>query len=650
MRLGWTLPILLILVGCGESDSGSSPDPTADGSVPTPDTVPHTVTFTDPNLEKCVREAMGVKGKANKLTPEDFKDLKQLQCRNEGIKTLDGLEFAIALEHLSLWENEVQDISALSGMTKLTSLQLGNNKVKDLTPLAKLTPLKRLGLSINMIDDLKPLAGLTALEWLTLDHNDIDQQDLGALNGLKKLKWLTLEHTKVQSSSGLSPLIKGGTQVYMGLSGASKPKPDTTILDAPALHLLLAKKGKLVPRVHTGGRVSFLYEVEGTSHATFAEYPGDVVLSRGKLRYDGVVIGDLELGICEGPHAVTCEVSIGRKLGTRQDRASKNQPIYSVALRLYRPEPMAEEPDTPKKNKELMDFALASPNQFDAGSCLFMANTGSMEILMNQSIKNPADIKYQGKTDLSERYLMNASELVPNDIMRYAVSDALYTYNYFSGSLLNTDYPFTAGYVKKSSTGSVSPATEEDDGAEFSCKYNWISELPTDWKKKLVVTPNAERTLIFLDPKLDKNSRWRVGIMNKDVVERIKWELRTKNAPVVVVYNHYLYWHASIVVGYDDDYKTGGCPMVESMLKYFAQNDASAYVTIVKDHMAKLGGCTDKGVFYVRDSIYDGGAEEPMYSYSKKYTFTKKYSKRIVLRSYNWVTYVSNHAYTIHRM
>jgi len=104
------------------------------------------------------------------------------------------------------------------------------------------------------------------------------------------------------------------------------------------------------------------------------------------------------------------------------------------------------------------------------------------------------------------------------------------------------------------------------------------------------------------------------------------------------------------VVGYDDAYSTGGCPMVDSMLKYFAQNDADAYVTKIKDHMTKQGGCTDKGAFYVRDSIYDGGEEEPMYSYSKKYSFTKKYSKRIVLRSYNWVTYVANHAYTIHRM
>ena len=38
-----------------------------------------------------------------------------------------------------------------------------------------------------------------------------------------------------------------------------------------------------------------------------------------------------------------------------------------------------------------------------------------------------------------------------------------------------------------------------------------------------------------------------------------------------------------------------------------------------------------------------------MYSYSDTYSFTERYSKRIILRSYDWVRYLSNHAYTVHR-
>ena len=58
----------------------------------------------------------------------------------------------------------------------------------------------------------------------------------------------------------------------------------------------------------------------------------------------------------------------------------------------------------------------------------------------------------------------------------------------------------------------------------------------------------------------------------------------------------------------------------------------------------------DEGVLYVRDSIYDGGAEEPSYSYGDQYNFTDKYSKRIVELSYDWVVYLGNHAYSMQRL
>ena len=137
--------------------------------------------------------------------------------------------------------------------------------------------------------------------------------------------------------------------------------------------------------------------------------------------------------------------------------------------------------------------------------------------------------------------------------------------------------------------------------------------------------------------------------MNDDVVERIKWELRSKNAPVIVVYNHYLYWHADIVVGYDDSVATTGCPMVDSSLKYYTSKNATSYVEKINKHKKAQGGCGNAGIFYVRDSIYDGGAEEKTYTYSTSPAYSDKYSKRIIKRSYNWVKYLANHAYTVHR-
>ena len=135
--------------------------------------------------------------------------------------------------------------------------------------------------------------------------------------------------------------------------------------------------------------------------------------------------------------------------------------------------------------------------------------------------------------------------------------------------------------------------------------------------------------------------------MDDEDVEKIKYMLRTRRAPVVVIYNHYLYWHADIIVGYDDTVETSGCPMVDASMDYFDQQGSSAYTRKIENHMDDIGDCTSQGIFYVRDSIYEGTSEELDYQYSAG--FTEKYSERIIERSYNWVKYLGNHAYAIHR-
>jgi len=615
----------LTLIACGSDES-----PVGDGGLTDaqqPDTGPAVVNFTDAQLEACVREALGYdKGNAKKqdLLPADLKGLTDLQCPDRAITDLTGLEHAVDLQHLSLWENDVAAIAALASLTKLTSLQLGENKIRDLSPLAKLDKLERLGLAQNKIDDLTALAKLTGLRWLNLDNNPLDAQDLGRLAGLAQLRWLTVEGTKTQGAAPLKPLADRGTQVYMGYAATSAGLPEAAPQMAPGLR----PEGELIAAPLPGGALRFGYLTGGVTHPLIPEFSGRVERAGAglRLRDDG------------GRDAAVAALLVGRKRGVDQTGATGAVFTLSLELRTAQMVPIAA-PAPGKVDKDLMPLVFASPNQFDAGSCLFMANTGAMELLLNQRLADPSkQMKYQGDTDLSERFLMNASDQLPSSVVRYAVTDVIYTYGYLGGALSNKDYPFGAGYVKTLASGALVKADKDDADAEFSCKLNWIDELPADFKSKLVPTPGAERTLIFLDPKLDDKSRWRVALASDDVVERIKWELRTKRAPVVVIYNHYLYWHASVVVGYDDTYTTGGCPMVDSMLQYFDEKGASSYTAAVKAQMSAQGGCSKQGVFYVRDSIYDGTADEPSYSYSDTYSFTKKYAKRIVLRSSTWPT------------
>ena len=188
-----------------------------------------------------------------------------------------------------------------------------------------------------------------------------------------------------------------------------------------------------------------------------------------------------------------------------------------------------------------------------------------------------------------------------------------------------------------------------DPDAYFSAYYSWLDLRPEGWEEMMVETPRAARTVILVDPDRDQNSYWAVALGDDEVVEQIKYELRTKRAPVMVVYNHYLYWHADIIVGYDDTRETNGCPMVEASLDYFDQQGATSYVNQIESHIDELGGCTNQGIFYVRDSIYDGTDDEPMYEYSEEHGYMQPYSRRIIERSYNWVKFLGNHAYSIHR-
>ena len=89
---------------------------------------------------------------------------------------------------------------------------------------------------------------------------------------------------------------------------------------------------------------------------------------------------------------------------------------------------------------------LASPNQFDAGSCLFMTTTGAVELLMHQHT-DLDQVDYNGDTDLSSAS-MSAYQDVPSSMLVLADRHRLHLQP-LRGSLLNRDYPFTAGYVRE---------------------------------------------------------------------------------------------------------------------------------------------------------------------------------------------------------
>lgn len=316
---------------------------------------------------------------------------------------------------------------------------------------------------------------------------------------------------------------------------------------------------------------------------------------------------------------------------------------------------------------ELLPYVMPSPDQEDAGSCLYMANTGIAEwwlAKLNPRFPRTAD----GPLDLSERYLMNVAGIEENetDLPNWR-TDSIYLFNRnHQKTMLNSAYRYTKGwYAGEAYSDRILPASPGATGAEYGTLYNWIDQRPAGVQGE-VSLPLFERDVIFADPEANQ---WNVGVAPDNIVEKVKETLRTKKAPVLVIYNHDSYWHAVYVIGYNDTARNGNCdyteqfridiaaraeelakkaaeaidPTVKSAYEIRAKRAREAKDKIERAY-ATRGGCRSKqGVFYIRDSIYpdEGG---PVYHYDlTNPAADAPYAKKIVFKEYDWLRYFANH-------
>ena len=75
------------------------------------------------------------------ITTDEMATLTRLDESGSGISDLTGLEFATGLLWVSLPNNEIVDISPLSGLFELSWLILNNNQIKDVSPIASMVGL-----------------------------------------------------------------------------------------------------------------------------------------------------------------------------------------------------------------------------------------------------------------------------------------------------------------------------------------------------------------------------------------------------------------------------------------------------------------------------------------------------------------------------
>ncbi len=318
---------------------------------------------------------------------------------------------------------------------------------------------------------------------------------------------------------------------------------------------------------------------------------------------------------------------------------------------------------------ELHPYILASPNQEDAGSCLYMSLTGIAEwwlARLNPRVSRESN----GPIDLSERFLMNLSgeDEASNPKIENWKTDSIFLFNLAGGALLNTSYPFTKGWTLTNDNGNYERAQPDTEGASYGTQVNWIDERSSA-KENLVTIPSFERKVIFADP---ESNQWNVGVAPDNIVRTVKDILVKDKVPVQVIYNHYGYWHSVFIVGFDDKQDNEDCKFVNGFRKYMKEEsqkardqasqttDAAEKERLLKkaqkfgtnsakieSSWTKAGGCSGKGVFHVRDSIY-GAPTEPIYDYDPTQQGDEApYSKKIVTHEYEWLRHLANHVVEI---
>ena len=122
------------------------------------------VTFSNLDLANGVRQALSLPAGAD-IPKAQLATLTELSVPGAGIANLTGLEHATQLEVLDLSDNQIDDLSPLTGLINLTELDLSDNEITDVSPLTGLTRLRNLHLNNNLIKDsnMIPLGDLINL-------------------------------------------------------------------------------------------------------------------------------------------------------------------------------------------------------------------------------------------------------------------------------------------------------------------------------------------------------------------------------------------------------------------------------------------------------------------------------------------------------
>ncbi len=206
----------------------------------------------------------------------------------------------------------------------------------------------------------------------------------------------------------------------------------------------------------------------------------------------------------------------------------------------------------PSRYVELLPYVQAGPDQGETNTCLFMASTGVMELLLNRQHKIKAP-KKNGRFDLAESFLIWQEDYYDRENPSQHFIDAVVKKFNHGEAIQHKQWQFNAYYPDKT------------DSMEGWNKHPDFQNLPR------ISVPKVKTELLF-----SKGRKYAMNVLTPEDIELMKQKMFERKAPLIVNYNDDGYWHVVLIVGYDDK-RQGTCYEIE-------KEDCK------------------KGSFYVRDS------------------------------------------------
>lgn len=167
------------------------------------------VTFTDPVMEKAIREAIHA-GESHRLYTNDLWQITEFTTP-EGMATYADLSLLPELTSLTITNQQIDSLSHLSGLTKLVMLNLTGSRfpTEEMAVLAALPSLSSLNLSDCSLSTIDGLDGADSITSLDLSHNSLRKLDvLSGMTGLMELNLSDNAVTSLEALSGLERLVK----------------------------------------------------------------------------------------------------------------------------------------------------------------------------------------------------------------------------------------------------------------------------------------------------------------------------------------------------------------------------------------------------------------------------------------------------------